>query len=361
MKKYRILIGLIVFFVLAAISVTVIAALNSAESDKIQNETRPETKLISPSKISDIEQMDLDYESKERLKAIASKLVEGSWYVDGRYIIDLPITDTSAFPEYYDTDVFSRFNTGTAGAAIKFVYNTLTGNTLVYMTDKDGNTRGVSSAFMMLQGVERCFFDRNGHLVLFTVAARGYKELRIIDFDSGNARLDNSGMVFTALYYNGKELFMSDRSRVYDENGGLIAELVLKEGEYITSFAVSDEREDIVCFTNEYRFLTFTRSGEVYKEVFCNSDNGMYRDYKRLVLTGDYFHANETDDYKNACPFGYIEGGCVHCYCGLNDGILKEETPHGFIYIDIMTGKVDLSGLSPEIHKMSEQFSNPLA
>ena len=310
---------------------------------------------------SQIDSLDIEDKRKIQLMDMATQLESGTWKISGRDIIDIPITNIKAFPEYYDLDLYAKYNIESNEFSLFTVKNTITGNDLIYVTNpKTEMLSGISADFTHFEGYERCFFDDDNHLVLLTQSARGYKELQILDIESNTHLFDDSGMTITAMYYDGNNVYVSDGVSIYNEDRDLIYTVSLNNTECITSFAISDNYDTIVCFTSEYNLITFKkdyRDGE-YKEVYRSTNNSTYTEYKEIVLTGDYFYLRKTDEYKKNCAYGYVEGGTLHCYTDLVDNILYEATSFGTISINVLTGEVDLSGLSPQITPMPESYIN---
>ena len=308
-----------------------------------------------------IDAMEVTDKRKDQIYEMSDTLVPGSWDIDGNYVVDIPITNTNNFPEYYNTEYYADIAVDLGDYYLFFVKNTVTYNTIVYLKDKStGELRGVSTDFAFLLGCERVFFDDDGKLVLLTASARGSRELHILDFESGISLFDDYGKGITSVFYTGETVYASGRNSIYDEKENLIFTASINPEECIASFAVSENLNTIVCYTNNADFISYKKNSEGnYEEVLKVLNNAMYTEYKNLVLCGDYFYVRETDEYKNNLAFGYIEGDTHTCLVELRDNILIEETPFGTLKINVTTGEIDLSELKPQVAPISYVFRNP--
>lgn len=154
-----------------------------------------------------------------RSKKVEETLVPGTWYyADGMYI-DIPVTDKSKYPSYYDTESFAKFNTEINGHFVSFIENDVTYSFIINITDlKTGKTTSVFKPYMFLGGVMDLQILDTGEILLVTRSARGWRDISVYDPADGKLICDSTGMLVSDYCINSDgEFYFVAESVIYDK------------------------------------------------------------------------------------------------------------------------------------------------
>ncbi len=303
-----------------------------------------------------IDAMEVTDKRKEQIREMSDILIPGTWDIVGNKLVDIPVTNVDEFPDYYDIEVFKKYNIETDDFYLFFVKNTVTYNTIVYLKDKSTNKlNGVSAQFIFLLGCERAFFDNDGHFILLTRSARGYSEFNVFDFEN-NIELFDAYEPITAMNNNGN-VYVSSENTIYDKYQNVVFTLPEHIDDSIIYFAVSNELDTISYITGSRDFVTYRKNnnGE-FEEVLRVPNNNIYTEYKNLVLRGEYFYIGKSTEFENEYD-RYIIGD-THYFTDFSNNYLFEATPFGTIRIDVLTGEIDLSDLKPQVVAKPSAFKD---